>query len=116
MENKAFFVRYLTNQSVKVETHYIGEQDRQRPLTDVADLVAAYKPGSLLADTPTELLTLHYVVDGPAIPGNTLLIDIQHSVGSPETIPVFEPTGAPDTALEMPCPVPFLDLIMNGCS
>ncbi|EGF77945.1 hypothetical protein BATDEDRAFT_91239 [Batrachochytrium dendrobatidis JAM81] len=82
MENKAFFVRYLTNQSVKVETHYIGEQDRQRPLTDVADLVAAYKPGSLLADTPTELLTLHYAVDRPAIAGDVLLTSIQEPVGS----------------------------------
>ncbi len=43
MENKQFYIKYLTNQPIKVETHYIGEQDRRRPLTEVGDLVAAYK-------------------------------------------------------------------------
>ncbi|KAJ2989165.1 hypothetical protein HDV02_005134, partial [Globomyces sp. JEL0801] len=40
MENKAFFIQYLTNKPVKVQTHI----DRRRPLTDVADLIAACTP------------------------------------------------------------------------
>ncbi|KAJ1503809.1 hypothetical protein HMI54_005373 [Coelomomyces lativittatus] len=51
MENRAFFLQYLTKQPVKVETHYIGHQDRRRPLTDVADLVAAF----FLNTPPNEL-------------------------------------------------------------
>jgi hypothetical protein len=43
MENKKFYIKYLTNQPIKVETHYIGEQDRRRPLTDVGDLIGAVK-------------------------------------------------------------------------
>ena len=52
----------------------------------VADLVAAFqaRPGSLLATNDSGLLTLHSSVDGPDIPGNTLLIDIQQLVGSYE--------------------------------
>ena len=61
MENKQFYIKYLTNGPVKVETHYIGEKDRRRPLTDVGDLVAAFqaRPGSLLANTDSGLITLH---------------------------------------------------------
>ena len=87
MENKAFFVQYLTNQPVKVETHYIGQQDRRRPLTDVADLVAAstQDPTRRLLGLPEDYgpLTLH-LSDGSAIPGNTLLAAIQQQVGSYE--------------------------------
>ena len=81
MENRAFFLQYLTNQPVKVETHYIGQQDRRRPLTDVADLVAAF----FLNTPPNELAqySLH-LPDGSAIPGNTLLTVIQQKVGSYE--------------------------------
>jgi hypothetical protein len=39
MENKTFYIRYQENQPVKIETHFIGELDRRRPLTDVADLI-----------------------------------------------------------------------------
>lgn len=60
MENKQFYIKYLTNQPIKVETHYIGEQDRRRPLTDVGDLVAAYKTVvAPLLDTSS--LTLHSI-------------------------------------------------------
>ena len=36
---------------MKVETHFIGQQDRRRPLTDVGDLVAAFFPNT----SPNEL-------------------------------------------------------------
>lgn len=66
-ENKEFFIRYRTNQLVKIETHYIGENGRNRPLKDVADLVAAFqaRPGSLLGNTDSGLITLH-LPDGVA--------------------------------------------------
>ena len=59
--NKAFFVQYRTNQPLKVETHYFGEQERRRPLADVGDLVAAYKTAvaPLLVDSSLAHLTLH---------------------------------------------------------
>ena len=60
MENKQYYIKYLINQPVKVETHIDTQRaSREFPLTDVADLVAAYRPNSLLANTPLELLTLH---------------------------------------------------------
>ncbi|KAK5673132.1 hypothetical protein QVD99_000590 [Batrachochytrium dendrobatidis] len=66
MENIPFYIQYLHNQPVKVETHYIGELERRRPLTDVGGLVAAVKqalPSKLGAIDPDEL-TIHYVVNG----------------------------------------------------
>ncbi|KAI8891972.1 hypothetical protein BC833DRAFT_626280, partial [Globomyces pollinis-pini] len=63
MENKAFFIQYLTNKPVQVETHYIGEHDRRRPLTNVAHLIAAYTahPTRRLLGLPGDFgpLTLH---------------------------------------------------------
>ena len=43
MENKQFYVEYLQNQQVKIETQFIGENQRRRPLKDIGDLVAAVK-------------------------------------------------------------------------
>jgi hypothetical protein len=40
--NKTFYIRFANNQPVKIETHYIGELDRRRPLTDVADLIQGF--------------------------------------------------------------------------
>ena len=61
MENKVFFLKYQENQPVKIESHFIGENNRRRPLSDVGDLVAAFqaRPGSLLANTDSGLITLH---------------------------------------------------------
>ena len=61
MENTAFFLQYLANQPVKVETHFIGQQDRRRPLTDVADLLAEVKKvlPSKLGSVDLDELTLH---------------------------------------------------------
>jgi hypothetical protein len=39
MDNKVFYVKYLENAVVKVETHFKGEDERRRPLTDVSDLI-----------------------------------------------------------------------------
>ncbi|KAJ8331806.1 hypothetical protein O5D80_000111 [Batrachochytrium dendrobatidis] len=86
MKNKAFFVQYLTNQPVEIETHFDGELERKRPLNNVSKLIAAIvvEPTRRLAGIPEDYgpLTLHYVVDGPAIAGDVLLKSIQHPVGS----------------------------------
>ena len=40
MNNQKFYVRQTTTPgTVKIETHYKGEGERRRPLTDVADLI-----------------------------------------------------------------------------
>ncbi|KAK5664399.1 hypothetical protein QVD99_000018 [Batrachochytrium dendrobatidis] len=68
MENIPFYIQYLHNQPVKVETHFNGELERRRPLTDVGGLVAAIvvEPTRRLAGIPEDYgpLTLHYVVNG----------------------------------------------------
>ena len=84
MENTELYIKYLTNVAVPVDTSYGRGPHGTLPLLTVAHLVAAYRQNSLLANTPLELLTLHSAVNGPAIPGNTLLIDIQLPVGSYE--------------------------------
>ncbi len=71
MANKEYYIKYLTNGPVAIETHYIGEQDRRRPLTTVGRLVAAYRHNSLLATTPLELLTLHSISNGVEINYNS---------------------------------------------
>ena len=40
-----FYVKYVENQAVPIDTHYnnMGEQERRRPLSTVAHLIAAYK-------------------------------------------------------------------------
>lgn len=59
--DKLFYVKYLDYQPIKVETHFIGEQNRKRPLCDVCDLIAAYKTAvaPLLGETSLVQLTLH---------------------------------------------------------
>ncbi|EGF81270.1 expressed protein [Batrachochytrium dendrobatidis JAM81] len=66
MENIPFYIQYLHNQPVKVETHFNGELERRRPLTDVGGLVAAYKTATtpLLDGISLAHLTIHYVVNG----------------------------------------------------
>ncbi|EGF78959.1 hypothetical protein BATDEDRAFT_90344 [Batrachochytrium dendrobatidis JAM81] len=85
MENERFYIKYLDYQPVEIETHFNGELERRRPLTDVGGLVAAIvvEPTRRLAGIPEDYgpLTLH-LPDGPAIPGNTLLTSIQQPTGS----------------------------------
>ncbi|TPX40250.1 hypothetical protein CcCBS67573_g10635, partial [Chytriomyces confervae] len=66
--NQVFWVQYQTNQPVKIETHYVGERERRRPLSDVADVIGAATLGTTrrLIGLPKDFgpLTLHAVVDG----------------------------------------------------
>ncbi|TPX71022.1 hypothetical protein CcCBS67573_g06320 [Chytriomyces confervae] len=75
-ENKVLFVQYQSYQPVKIQTHQmiIATGESFQMLSDVADVIGAYRSGSLLADTPIELLTLHAVVDG--VEGHALEIDL----------------------------------------
>ncbi|KAJ2984811.1 hypothetical protein HDV02_000908, partial [Globomyces sp. JEL0801] len=60
-ENTELFIKYLDTQPVKIETHFIGEQNRRRPLKDIAHLIAAFQtlPNSPLASTFSGDITLH---------------------------------------------------------
>ncbi|KAL5034545.1 hypothetical protein RTP6_7729 [Batrachochytrium dendrobatidis] len=84
MKNKQFYIKYLDNQSVEIETHFDGELERKRPLNNVSKLIAAVKQAlpSKLGAIDLDELTIHFVVDGPAISGNTLLTSIQEPVSS----------------------------------
>ena len=64
MENREFFIRYLDNQPVLIETHIDGNQERIRPLSSVAHLVAAFQglANSPLASTFAGDITLHLPV------------------------------------------------------
>ncbi|KAJ3335902.1 hypothetical protein HDU83_009801, partial [Entophlyctis luteolus] len=65
MANLVFFVKYANKQPAKIKTHFDEQGTRREdPLFDVADMIGAYRLGSLLAETPRELLTLHAVMDG----------------------------------------------------
>ncbi|KAJ8330724.1 hypothetical protein O5D80_001235 [Batrachochytrium dendrobatidis] len=83
MENKIFYIQYLDNQSVKIKTHFDGELERRTPIDSVLKLIAAYKTATtpLFDAIPVDELTLHYVVNGPAIAWNEPLASIQHPVG-----------------------------------
>ena len=88
MQNqKEFYVKYLNNQPVKIETHFIGEQERRRPLNVVGDLVDAFqaRPGSLLANTDSGLITLH-LPDGIARPASGLAGNCFSSTDTTDTI------------------------------
>ena len=66
-ENRAFWVRYQNNQPVIIETHFNEDNERRRPLQNVSTLIGAFqaRPGSLLANTDSGLITLH-LPDGVA--------------------------------------------------
>ncbi|KAK5667760.1 hypothetical protein QVD99_005605 [Batrachochytrium dendrobatidis] len=85
MENKVFYIQYLDNQSVKINTHILNTNTFVwvQTLFTVAELVAAYKTATtpLFDAIPVDELTLHYVVNGPAIAWNEPLASIQHPVG-----------------------------------
>lgn len=74
-ENREFYIKYLGNQPVKIETHFIGEQERRRPLKDVGDLVAAFQglSNSPFASAFAGDITLHTVMDEEALEVDTLL-------------------------------------------
>ncbi|EGF77924.1 hypothetical protein BATDEDRAFT_35892 [Batrachochytrium dendrobatidis JAM81] len=78
------YIQYLENTPVSLFTQKLPVPEGEEP--NISDLVAAIvvEPTRRLAGIPEDYgpITLHYVVDGPAIPGNTLLTSIQHPVGS----------------------------------
>ncbi|KAJ3191508.1 hypothetical protein HDU82_003565, partial [Entophlyctis luteolus] len=66
---------------VAIRTHqFVGTTGQWiQTLFNVADMIGAYRLGSLLAETPRELLTLHAVIDGvegPALEPDLLLSDL----------------------------------------
>ncbi|KAJ3376866.1 hypothetical protein HDU84_009307, partial [Entophlyctis sp. JEL0112] len=78
---EVFFVKYSGNQPVAIRTHqFVGTTGQWiQTLFNVADMIGAYRLGSLLAETPRELLTLHAVIDGvegPALEPDLLLSDL----------------------------------------
>ncbi|ORY47648.1 hypothetical protein BCR33DRAFT_75912 [Rhizoclosmatium globosum] len=84
MTNQILFIKYLDNQPVPIETHYTGELERRRPLSDVYDVIYAVKQAlaSYFAATPINKLSLHAAIDGvesPALESDLLLSDL--SVG-----------------------------------
>ncbi|KAJ3193723.1 hypothetical protein HDU82_002721, partial [Entophlyctis luteolus] len=85
MANLVFFVKHANYQPIKIETHYIGEQERRRPLSDVADMIGAVKQALApqFDSTPVHKLTLHAVVDGvkgPALEPDYLLPNLTTGV------------------------------------
>ncbi|EGF78958.1 hypothetical protein BATDEDRAFT_90343 [Batrachochytrium dendrobatidis JAM81] len=134
MKNKAFFVQYLTNQPVEIETHFDGELERKRPLNNISKLIAAFQalPNSPLASAFVGDLTIHYVVDGPAIAGNTLLTSIQNHLGSYDhpfiikskngidarTTSLINATAIASDPMQLdlflPCQIPFYNNICNA--
>ena len=86
MENKEFYLKYLSYQPVPIETHYTIEEKRERPLITVAHLISAFqrRPGSLLGTTDSSRITLHHDANAPFIPVNTILSSIEAPFGSYE--------------------------------
>ena len=56
-----YYVKYLEHQPIKIEIDYNGQEKRNRPLKDVADLIVAYKTAvaPLLEGSSIAQLTLH---------------------------------------------------------
>ena len=75
MSNTAFYIQYLDNRPVPVDTAYGRGPEGTLPLITVAHLIAAYRPNSLLANTPLELLTLHSAVNREALRPDLLIQD-----------------------------------------
>jgi hypothetical protein len=61
MENTEYYIKYLDNGSVPIDTSFGRGPQGILPLLTVAHLVAAFqqRPGSLLANTDSGLITLH---------------------------------------------------------
>ena len=66
-ENKSFWIKYLENNPVEIETHYLNDQERKRPLKNVGHLISAYKVATLprFENVPVDDLSLY-------LDGNTL--------------------------------------------
>ena len=85
-QNKPIFIKYLTNQPVKIETYFVGQFERNRPLKDVSDLVAAFQalPNSPLTSAFVGDITLHlHENDHKALPGNHSLTSLSGTFEAP---------------------------------
>ena len=62
MAEKSFWIQYDDKTPVKIENLYVNDQKRQRPLTDVGDLIAAYKTQTLprFQNVPLDELSLYW--------------------------------------------------------
>jgi hypothetical protein len=57
MDNKVFFIRYLENEAVSIETHFKGDGDpRPRPITYISQLIQ----GTLLYFHPSPFHSTFY--------------------------------------------------------
>ncbi|KAJ3052002.1 hypothetical protein HDU99_008273, partial [Rhizoclosmatium hyalinum] len=72
MTNQVFFVKYAGNQPGKIETHYTGENERLKPLLDVADMLAVFFPNVSLPN-----FTVHTNVESDALAPNLLLSNLK---------------------------------------
>jgi hypothetical protein len=100
MTNRELYVKYMDNEPVLVETQYIGEETRKRPLDTISNLLAAYFPSS----PPNELAgyTFHLKGNGHSISGDTLLSSLETDVGLLDSPLILlkrtSPQSAPGTA------------------
>jgi hypothetical protein len=60
MANKVFYIQYLANSVVKVETHFKGEDERQRPLADISFFKVQFVPLATLVSNKTS--TFHICI------------------------------------------------------
>ena len=84
MQNQRFYIKYQNCDLVFIETHFIGEQERKRPLLTICHLIYAYqsRPASILANTFSGMLKFYSSIDGPFIPNYILLNSLDASVGT----------------------------------
>ena len=66
MENTEIYIKYRNNEAVPIDLAYGRGPEKNLPLLTVAHLVAAFqaRPGSLLADTDSGLITLYSNTNG----------------------------------------------------
>ncbi len=78
MDNKTFYMRYQDYQAIPIDTLYIGEQLRIRPLSSIGHLVAAYKTAAspLLDNISIAQLSIHVNVNSEALKSDVSLSTI----------------------------------------
>ena len=133
MENKDIYIKYQENQPVLVETLYNNHGGkRDRPLTTVAHVVAAYKTAVAprFDSTPTDELTLHLPegVDRSALEedcfaatdstGTALdsgcLLSALGSLGSKSKVPLVVKSNSITCLVVSTLSAPPLQLIQHG--
>ena len=82
-----FWIKYANCNQAPIRTHNNTDgTPRSTPLLIVFDLIFAYqsRPGSILANTDSAMLSLHFVKGGPSIPGNKTLDTFEVTDGTYE--------------------------------